>query len=256
MKIGIVTYNLARDWDLPTIIERCTNTGMQGVELRTTHAHGVEVDLSPQQRKEVRRRFEDSPVELAGLGSAFEYHSVDLDEVRRNVEGTKEYVKLAADVGAPGVKVRPNGLNVDKGVPKEQTLEQIGKALRECGEFAQDYGVAVRLEVHGGHTSLLPNIRAILDAADHGNVFACWNSNQTDVADGSVRPSFNLVRDRIGLVHMRDLYIEDYPWRELLALLEEAGYDGYCLGEVPQSPDPERVMRYFRALWMAYLGKM
>jgi sugar phosphate isomerase/epimerase len=254
MKVGIVTYNLARDWDLPTIIERCANTGMQGVELRTTHAHGVEVTLSAAQRKEVRQRFADSPVELAGLGSAFEYHSTDPAEVRRNVEGTKEYVKLAADVGAPGVKVRPNALNEDKGVPKEQTLEQIGLALRECGEFAKDYGVEIRLEVHGRQVALLPNIRAIIDAADHNNVFVCWNSNQSDVVEGSVRPSFDLVGDKIRLVHMRDLYLEEYPWRDLLRLLKESGYDGFCLAEIPESADPERVMRYFRGLWEAYLG--
>ncbi len=254
MKVGIVTYNIAHDWDLPTIIARCAATGMQGVELRTTHAHKVEVDLTAAQRKEVRRRFADSPVELAGLGSTFEYHSADAREVRRNIEGTKEYVKLAADVGAPGVKVRPNRLSTDKGVPKEQTLEQIGKALRECGEFARDYGVEIRLEVHGVETQRLPNIRAIMDAADHDNVFVCWNSNQADLGDGGLRANFDLVRGRIHLVHMRDLYLEEYPARELLGLLRESGYDGFCLAEISASPDPERVMRYFRALWRAYQG--
>jgi hypothetical protein len=32
----------------------------------------VEVNLTGAQREEVRKRFEDSPVHLAGLGSAFE----------------------------------------------------------------------------------------------------------------------------------------------------------------------------------------
>jgi sugar phosphate isomerase/epimerase len=254
MKIGIVTYNLARDWDLPTIIERCERTGMQGVELRTGHAHAVEVNLSARQRQEVRKRFADSAVELAGLGSAFEYHALDPAEVRRNIEGTKEYVKLAADVGAPGVKVRPNGLHEDQGVPKQQTLAQIGAALRECGEFARDCGVEIRLEVHGRETSLVPNIRAIMDAAHHDNVFVCWNSNQSDLVGGSVRPSFDLVRGMIRLVHMRDLYLQEYPWRELLGLLRDSGYAGFCLAEIGESADPERVMRYYRALWQAYLG--
>ena len=46
MKLGLVTYNMAKEWDIPTIIEHCEATGFQGVELRTTHAHNVEVNLS------------------------------------------------------------------------------------------------------------------------------------------------------------------------------------------------------------------
>ena len=37
------------------------------------------------------------------------------------------YCQLAADVGAPGVKVRPNGL--PDSVPEQTTLEQIGNSL-------------------------------------------------------------------------------------------------------------------------------
>ena len=92
--------------------------------------------------------------------------------MRQNIEGTKVYSQLAADVGAPGVKVRPNGLPEE--VPVEKTLEQIGMSLRECAEFAQNLGVQIRLEVHGRGTSELPHIRTILDVADHGNVYVCW----------------------------------------------------------------------------------
>ena len=150
MKLGLVTYNMAKDWDIPTIIEKCVETGFKGVELRTTHAHGVEVELSASERAAVKQQFDDSPIEIAGLGSAFDYHSVDQDAVRQNIEGTKLYSQLAADVGAPGVKVRPNGLPEE--VPVEKTLEQIGLSLRECGAFAADLGVQIRLEVHGGGT--------------------------------------------------------------------------------------------------------
>ena len=61
MKLGLVTYNMAKDWDVPTIIEKCVETGFKGVELRTTHAHGVEVELSPSERAAVKRQFHDSP---------------------------------------------------------------------------------------------------------------------------------------------------------------------------------------------------
>ena len=149
MKLGLVTYQLGKDWDVPTLIEKLTALQYEGVELRTEHAHGVEDTLSPAQRAEVRRRFADSPVELVGLGSTFEFHALDPEVVRQNVEGTKRYCQLARDVGAGGVKVRPNGHQEAAGVPREQTLDQIGRALRECGVAAAENGVQIRLEMHG-----------------------------------------------------------------------------------------------------------
>src|SRR5690349_3765577 len=53
MHLGLVTYNLAKDWSVETIINHCQATSFEGVELRTTHAHKVEVNLSPAERAEV-----------------------------------------------------------------------------------------------------------------------------------------------------------------------------------------------------------
>lgn len=249
-QLGIVTYNIARDWDLDTILKRLEALGYAGVELRTTHAHKVEVNLTKEQRDEIRKRFEDSPVQLAGLGSAFEYQATDPAVVRQNIEGTREYIRLAHDIGSPGVKVRPNG--IPRGADLDATLRQIGRALHEVGEFATGFGVAIRVEVHGAVTQELTNFARILKYADHPNVYACWNSNPTDVKNGSIRESFALVADRIHEVHLRDLTDETYPWRELFALLKAQRYEGFTLAEIPESRDPERVLRYFRALWLAY----
>ena len=249
MRLGLVTYNLAREWDLATVIANCEETGFEGVELRTTHAHGVEVELSATARREVRQRFDDSSVDLVGLGSAFEFDAVDPAEVGRNIEGTKECAALAADVGAAGVKVRPNRVHDDEGVEREKTFEQIGVSLRECGESARDLGVEIRLEVHGRVTCDPANIRRILDYADCDNVFACWNSNMQDLVDGSVDENFGLLARDIRLVHQTELWSE-YPYRRLYQLLRESGYDGFCLAEIPESSDAARLMRYYRALWL------
>jgi len=250
IRLGTVTYNLAKDWDLATIIKNCEEAKFQGVELRTTHAHGVEVALNKTRREEVKRRFRDSNVELMGLGSAFDYHTPDQAKLHKDIEATKEYIVLAHDVEAPGVKVRPNALPSE--MPKAKTLEQIGKSLRELGEFGDGYGVQIRLEVHGQETSLLPNIKTIMDVADHKNVGVCWNSNQTDLEGEGFDHNFNLVKDRIFTVHMRDLYLDEYPFRRLLERLNEIAFTGFCLAEIPESQDPARVMRYFRGLFLAY----
>ena len=253
MRLGLVTYNLAKDWDLETLIGNCEETGFAGVELRTTHAHRVEADLSPAQRGEVRKRFADSPVELVGLGTAFEFDAVDPAELQEHIEGTKAYIELARDLGASGVKVRPNKIHEDQGVPREKTFAQIGQALRQCGERARECGVQLRLEVHGRVTCEPPYIRQMLDRADHPSVVACWNSNQQDLVEGTIDGNFALLADRIGLVHINELWSE-YPWRRLFALLRERGYQGYCLAEIPECTDAVRLMHYYRALFQALSG--
>ena len=255
MKLGFVTYNIGKDWGVSEIIEKCQSTGFQGVELRTTHAHGVESSLSTDERAGVRQQFEDSGIEIAGIGSAYDYHSDDAQIVRENIAGTIECARLAADLGCPGVKVRPNGLQFDKGIPEEKTLEQIGLSLRECGAAAADLGVAIRVEVHGRDTKKPSRMRTIIDHAAHDNVYVCWNSNFDEVGeDGTIQEAWDLLSHKIGLVHITELWKSEYPWRELFTKLEGIGYQGFTLAEIPASDDPERLMHYYRALWQAYQG--
>jgi sugar phosphate isomerase/epimerase len=252
MRLGTVTYNLAAEWDIPTIIKNCTEAKFEGVELRTSHRHGVETALTKAERMEIRKRFADSPVALASLGSAFDYHTPDQVKLRKDIEATKEYLVLAHDVGATGVKVRPNGL--PKEVPVEKTLAQIGRSLGELGSFAAGLGQRIYVEVHGSGTSLVPNMRTIMDVANHPAAGVCWNSNPTDLAGDGFDHNFKLLKKKIFTVHLRDLYLDDYPFRKLLTGLTESGYTGFCFAEIPPTSDPLRVMKYYRSLWLAYQG--
>ncbi len=254
MKVGLVTYQVGNDLALPELIELCEQAKLDAVELRTTHGHGVEPSLSPAERAEVRRRFEDSPVMLWGLGSTCEYHSPDPEVLRQNIAETARFVELARDVGAVGVKVRPNGFAEDAGISKEQTLRQIGNALRECGEHAAQYGIELWLEVHGRGTSHPPYIAEIMKIANHPQVKVCWNCNAGDIVDGSIAEYFNLCAPWIRSAHIHDLYDDSYPWRELIELLKGIDFDGCCLAEMADTSDRQRVMSYYAALWREMTG--
>ncbi len=249
LKLGLMTYTLGKDWDIETIIKNCTEAGWVHAELRTTHKHGVEVTLNKLERQEVKKRFEDSPMEAISLASAFQYHFPDPAELKNNIEGTKEYLQLAADVGAIGIRVFPNAFveNVDR----EKTMEQIGKSLAEVGQFGHNLGVDVRVCVHGKETDHVGVIRKIIDYANNPYVYVNWNCSQNDTENGGLEKNFNLVKDRIKGVHMHEFY-EDYPYREFFKLLRESGYNGYCNAEIDQSCEPIRLMKYYRTLFMAW----
>ena len=256
MRLGMVTYLVAAEWDVPTIIAKCEATGFQGVELRTTHEHGVEIDMPKGKRDEVKKRFADSDVTLWGLGTACEFHAVDMAEVNRNVAEAKEFARLAADVGAVGVKVRPNGLQEAAGIPKEKTLEQIGRAYREVGEFGKEHGIELWMEVHGRDTCLPANVKVIMEAADHDNCLVCWNSNKADLDENaSIDANFALLRRWIRSCHINELSDRGYPWRRLFTLLAESGYgDRFTLAEIAGTSDADRFLPYYRALWQELTG--
>jgi hypothetical protein len=245
-RLGMVTYMMGAKMDLPTLIKTCKETGLEGVELRTTHAHGVEPTIGADKRAEVKKMFAQSGIILWGLGTTCEFHSPKADELRKQIATAGEFCKLAKDVGAKGVKVRPNAL--PKEVPVEKTLEQIARSLAECGKMADDNGVEIWLEIHGGVTDPT-RIRTIMDLCNHPKVGLCWNSNATDVKDGSVKESFTLLRKNLMSCHITNLFSAGYPYRELFTLMRQTGYDRFTLAEIQAEPDPVAALKKYREQW-------
>jgi len=235
MKFGLVTYLWGQDWDLPTLIGNCMKSGYLGVELRTQHAHGVETTLNSLQRAEVKKRFADSSVTCVGYGSNFEYHSPDPAILRENIEQTKEYIKLCSDIGASGIKVKPNDLPAE--IPVEKTIAQIATSLNEVGKFGQNYGQLVRVEVHGNKTQELPVMKAIFDQVTDKNVKICWNCNEQDLLPPGLEGNFNMVKKWFGdTVHVRELNSPDYPYQQLFDLFKGIDYKGWILLEGRTEP--------------------
>ena len=235
MHIGLVTYMVGAKMDLETLIATCEKSGMEGVELRSTHAHGVEPAISAERRREVRARFEKSPVRCYALGSACEYHSPDPQVVRKNIDLTKQFIDLAADLGCWGVKVRPNGL--PKEVDEDKTLRQIGAAVRACAEYAARKKVNVFVECHGGGTSRPDRMARIMQYCGHPSACLCWNCNGLDVENGSIKRYFKMCEPWIRHVHIHTLTEGGYPWQELFDLLKAADFHHFTMIETQYKGD-------------------
>ncbi len=247
--LGMVTYNVAKDWDIDTLLKHAKAAEWEGAEFRTTHAHGVEPSLGEPARHDLKQKLADSGLKQFSLGSTCEFQSPDPAEVAKQVATCTEFIKLAKDIGAKGVKVRPNGFPKD--ADQAKALEQIGKTAAKVGAIAADHGVEIWIEVHGGGTQNPPNMKTIMDHCGHPAVGLTWNSNPTDVVNGSVKPSFDLLRPYIKCCHINDLW-GPYPYRELFGLLQATEFNGFTLCEVGTPVKPEDgvvLMKCYRGLW-------
>ena len=255
-RFGFTTYQWGQDWDVPTLIANCTKAGALGVELRTSmsYAHGVELELNAQQRSEVRKRFEDSPVCLVGIASGEKYDSPNKAELDSAIENTKAYVKLSRDVGGSGVRVFPNSFHND--VSREKTIEQIAKALNVVGAFAADYGQQIRLEAHGS-AGELPTIRAIMEKVDQPSVRVKLNSDVRDTKGEGFEHNFNLVKDFLGeTLHLHNLKDTEFPYQLQMDLLVKMGWNGWQLMEAENKvPDRVQALIEQRQIWDQMLAK-
>src|SRR5438067_12791902 len=95
-----------------------------------------------------------------------------------------------------------------------------------------------------------------MEQCGHTKVGLTWNSNSTDIKNGSVAEAFRMLRPWVRSCHINELYKDVariYPYRELFRLFRDSDYDRVMLVEVARPmPTPEageELLRYYKALW-------
>jgi hypothetical protein len=224
------------------------------VRTSQSYAHGVELELDAHQRREVRKRFEDSPVDLVGIATGERYDWPDAAKLEAAIENTRAFVKLSRDVGSSGVRVFPNSFH--DGVAKEKTIEQISSSLNIVGAFAGDHGQQIRLEAHGS-AGELASLRAIMEGVDQPSVRVKLNSDRRDATGNGFEHNFNLVKDYLGdTLHLHNLKDSGFPYQLQMDLLVEAGWTGWQLLEVSDTvPDRVEALIEQRRIWDGLLEK-
>jgi sugar phosphate isomerase/epimerase len=258
VKLSLLTYNMAKSWELPRIIEMARHGGYAGVEFRAEadHRHGVELETTPAQRREVRERVEDAYLEVAGIGLSSRFDTPDANRRREVVDRTKRYVELAADLNCGRLRVFGNdmpkeGPGGDAPPDRETVIRYVGDALRELAEFAALHGVDVLLEMHG-QFNYWYFARSAVEQAAHERVGVVYNCDPRDLVGGSVAPTYARVRHLIRHVHMH-AFTRGYPYPELFGLLQRDGYLGYLSSEIDQEvPTPEDYLLMYGQLFRAW----
>ena len=143
--------------------EPARTTGLRGVELRTTHKHGVEPSLDESaaqgRRQAVRRQRASS---WSAWARACEYHSPDPAVVKKNIDETKAFIRLATTCGGSGREGPPQRLAAGRAGRTRRSSRSAGRSTK-CAAFGEGYGVEIRLEIHGRGTS-----RIAEHQEDHG----------------------------------------------------------------------------------------
>jgi sugar phosphate isomerase/epimerase len=248
MRFGFTTLPWGSSWDLETLIAKCTQAKALGVEVRTSlnYAHGIETQTPVWRRREVKKRFADSPVALVGVASSERFDWLEEARLKAAMESAEAHVRLSHDTGGHGVRVFPNDFHRE--VPQQKTIEQISRSLNAVGKYAADFGQMIRLENHGTAGDL-DNLLGIMKGVNRTNVRIKLNGHKADAQDFARR--FEGVKRLLGdTLHMHELNRGNFPYQLQTDLLIGAGWEGWCLVEATSLvPDPLKALIEEREIW-------
>ncbi|MFC4113524.1 sugar phosphate isomerase/epimerase family protein [Nonomuraea zeae] len=126
MKLAVSTLGMPGE-GLGRAIEIAAGHGCHGLELRLHPDTGVHAGLGPEERRSVRERVEQAGLEIAALAGYVGICEPGPDE--QVVEALLTDLRLAADLGAPAVRVFPRGEDPAVGARRLKAVSGTAAAL-------------------------------------------------------------------------------------------------------------------------------
>lgn len=163
------------EWSFDTILERAHSYGYDGIAFRGVAG---ELDLAkvpefaPARRVETRRRLADQNLRPEMMLASTRLVLASAGEREAGLASAKEHIDIAADLGAPFVRVF--GGPLPDGCTREQARDWAVEGLRSLGDYAAGTGVVPLLETHDDF-SKTDRIAEVLELADHPHVGILWD---------------------------------------------------------------------------------
>lgn len=238
MKLSFMTF-VCPEWQTEKIVQFAKEARYDGVELRVDagHKHGISSSSSAHTRQSVTRLFRDDGVEIASVATSVQFASPAAETHKKNIAAAKANLDLAADLGAPVVRMFAGG-----GIPKltPEAARQVAAAFDEVGDYAKASGACPILEC--GHDIIKGAAEAaeVIRRVRTQNFGALWNDSKMDDA------TFAALKGRLRHFHVHDEVLDPKNTNMvgLAKRMKTIGYRGYVSLEIIWGKNvPEETLR-------------
>ncbi len=233
--------------------------GYDGIEPRidAKHRHGVELSASAAQRKSIQTQAIDQGVAICCVATSCKF--ADPAAAAREVEAARRAIDLAADIGAPAIRVF--GGDLGTGLRRYEAIHRVADSLRSVATVAREKGVTVCMETHDSWCDPA-HVAAVMRLVDHTAVGVNWDYWHTErIAGATADEAFDLLKPWIRHLHFHDgthasdrlehraIGQGELAVGRVVALLKGIGYPGYLSGEwIDWEPAEVHLPRELRAV--------
>ena len=243
IKIGCAAYSY-RDYlkdgrmSYEDFIEEAHNIGLDGVEMTLYWLPSRE----PQYFRNLKRiaLSRGLPISCAGISTNF--CNPDPMERERMIKAVEEGVGIARELSAPALRVF--GGYVPEGYSEEQAILWTIGALRRCVKYAEENGVVIALENHGGITARADSVIRIIEGVD-----SPWLRVNLDLGNYRESTYEDIAKTVPYAVHIHGkVSISEnirVDYEKVKRILEDEGYNGFISIEYEEKEDPKKGVREF-----------
>lgn len=237
MKLSFMTF-VCPDWTIDRIVKFAKEAGYDGVEIRVDarHKHGISSTSSAQTRREVKKLFAGEGVGVAAVATSVQLAVADAAAHKKHLDAAKANLDLAADLGAPVVRIFAGG-----GKPMTPKIaDQVAAAFDALGDYSKASGACPILEC--GHDIIKgwQEAAEVLRRVHTSNFGALWNHAKMDDA------TFAALKARLRHFHVHDDVLDPKSTDivDLARRGKSIGFRGYVSLEIIKGKNvPEELLK-------------
>ena len=273
MKLAFSTLGCP-GWTWNEIFAAAKDLGLDGIEIRgmggEMFAPAIKCFL-PANREETVRQMKAAKMTFPMLtsGACLGKPGASPAMEEQNLEEAKAYVDLAAEIGAPYVRV----MITPVAAPEDADIARAGENYAKICDYAKGTGVKPLIETNGVFCDSKV-LRAFMEKADPLTSGVLWDIHHPYRFHGeSPRETYDNIGRWVEYIHVKDSVMVDnkvvyrmmgygdVPVMDTLKILEDNGYDGYISLEwmkrwCPNLQEPGIVFSHFQSYMNCLMGQL
>ncbi|HTS65133.1 MAG TPA: sugar phosphate isomerase/epimerase family protein [Candidatus Acidoferrales bacterium] len=242
-RIGLNAYSFnaplrAGTMTLEDVVHYCAQHAIDAVDPTGYYFPGYPKVPSDETIFRLKRTAHWNGVTLSGTGVRNDFAVADRDARKRDVQMVKDWIEVAARLGAPVIRVF-SGAQQPEGYTFEQVMEWMVADFRECAAHAAKFGVILGLQNHNDFIKTAAQAIRIIDAVDSE-----WFGSILDIGSLRTNEVYGEIEKLVPYAVSWQLKEEvaggvKTDLKKVKAIVDRAGYRGFLPIETLGQGDPK-----------------